>query len=90
MGPVAVSLTGWYGVGTALETLRRTVPEIGATWSRTRKECRFALCGGQRGNYLATTDESVWNPDAAMVEDLVLRERFLTRIRTEFRPSRRK
>ena len=37
---------------------------------------------------LATTDESVWELYAGMVEDPALRERFLDKIRAEFHRSR--
>ncbi|MBK8802434.1 MAG: phosphoenolpyruvate carboxylase [Fibrobacteres bacterium] len=81
-------LTGWYGVGTALETLRRDRPE---DWRHLVENLegmpllRYVVANVE--TTLATTDESVWNLYAAMVEDPVLRERFLTRIRTEFHKS---
>ncbi|MBK9579298.1 MAG: phosphoenolpyruvate carboxylase [Fibrobacterota bacterium] len=81
-------LTGWYGVGTALETLRKERP---ADWRHLAESLegmpllRYVVANVE--TTLATTDESVWSLYAGMVEDPALRERFLEKIRAEFRKS---
>ncbi|HNY30085.1 MAG TPA: phosphoenolpyruvate carboxylase [Fibrobacteria bacterium] len=82
-------LTGWYGVGTALETLRRERPD---DWRHLAESLegmpllRYVVANVE--TTLANTDESVWELYAGMVEDPDLRGKFLERIRQEYRKSR--
>lgn len=77
-------LTGWYGVGTALDTLRRREPEL---WEHLKTNWRtMPLASYVMNNVettLATTDHEVWRLYGTLVEDAGLRDRFLSGIRSE-------
>ncbi|HXP89372.1 MAG TPA: phosphoenolpyruvate carboxylase [Fibrobacteria bacterium] len=79
-------ITGWYGVGTALEKFRSERPD---EWLHLRTSLdgmpllRYVLANVE--TTIATADTEVWDLYATMVEDPALRERFLARLRAEFR-----
>ena len=77
-------LTGWYGVGTALETLRTTHPDL---WEHLRANWRsMPLAGYVVANVettLATTDREMWPLYGSLVGDEALRTRFLDEIGRE-------
>lgn len=78
-------ITGWFGVGSALEKLRKERPD---DWLHLRGSLdgmpllRYVLANVE--TTLATADEEVWGLYAGMVEDAGLRERFLAVFRDEF------
>jgi phosphoenolpyruvate carboxylase len=78
-------ITGWYGVGAALEKLRNERPD---DWLHLRTALggmpllRYVLANVE--TTIATVDLEVWDLYAAMVEDPATRERFVSRLRTEY------
>lgn len=77
-------LTGWYGVGTALQTLAKKEPDL---WEHLKVNWNsMPLVSYVVTNVettLATADPEVWPLYGSLVEDATLRERFLSNLRTE-------
>lgn len=78
-------LTGWYGVGTALQNLKDQKPEL---WAHLRSNWRtmplvsYVLTNVE--TTIATADTRVWDLYAALVDDPSLRDRFMGGIRGEY------
>jgi phosphoenolpyruvate carboxylase len=82
-------ITGWYGVGTALQRLKDERPDDWAhlrTALRGMPLLRYVLANVE--TTVATSDEGVWELYAGLVDDAELRARFLGRFRDEFRRTR--
>ncbi len=83
-------LPGWYGVGSGLETLARTKPEIFATIRanlRERPVLYYVLTNVETN--LASADLDIMAAYADLVPDAAVREKFFGRIKAEFEKTRR-
>ncbi|TVR47951.1 MAG: phosphoenolpyruvate carboxylase, partial [Planctomycetota bacterium] len=79
-------LTGWYGLGTALEQLEQEEPEhfqVVCEASRQWSFLRYVLMNAETS--LASVDLDIVADYAGLVEDVGVRERFLARITGEWR-----
>jgi len=82
-------LTGWFGVGTALRKLK---DGNAADWAHLKTQLRgmpllrYVLANVE--TTIATVDEEVWDLYAGLVDDSVLRDRFLSTLRHEFHETR--
>lgn len=79
-------LTGWYGLGSALEELEREEPEHFQVVCEAAREwsfLRYVLMNAETS--LASVDLDIVADYAGLVEDVSVRERFLSRITAEWR-----
>ena len=82
-----VYLSGWYGVGSALQSLRDSDREAFAVLCRTKRERTWLIWHYLVSNIatsLASADPEVMRRYAGLVEDAAVRERFLARLLEEY------
>ncbi len=80
-------LSGWYGVGTALEVLKAQTPEAFAVLATGKRNERWPPLHYMISNVataLMTADIGVMHAYAALVNDAAVRERFLKNILAEY------
>jgi phosphoenolpyruvate carboxylase len=83
-------LSGWYGAGSALETLRENDPDAFETvCDRAFSWPPLRYLVTNISTSLLTADPALMQDYAAMVEDDAVRERLLRRIRDEYERTRR-
>jgi len=90
-GQARFFLSGWFGVGTALEKLQMTAPEKFAQLKETMSQwapCHYLL--SNVATSLAATDLEIMQAYAQMVEDPALRDSFMTTIQSELIRTREK
>jgi phosphoenolpyruvate carboxylase len=89
-GQARFFLSGWYGVGTALETLSEEDPEA---FERIREHlftwAPLHYIVSNAATSIATSDPDVMREYADLVEDATVRERILEKILTEWDRTRR-
>jgi len=83
-------LSGWYGVGGALEDLRDTAPEdFDALCKEAFEWAPFRYMISSAASSVATADTQVMHMYAALVEDPEIRDRFMTLIEEEYHRTER-
>jgi phosphoenolpyruvate carboxylase len=83
-------LSGWFGVGLALERLKREEPDswkLLAHWARPWAPVHYLLTNVETMVYSASLE--IMEQYAALVGDSEVRERFMGQVRTEYLRTRR-
>jgi phosphoenolpyruvate carboxylase len=84
-------LSGWYGVGSALATLKADQPEAFADLAaaiRSRASAPLVYLFGNAATSILSGDEALMQAYAALVEDAALRQRVMAAILAEYHAAR--
>ncbi|MBU2515312.1 phosphoenolpyruvate carboxylase [bacterium] len=88
-GQARYNLTGWYGVGSALASLKNNFPELfGEMKQKIGKDSLIRYVLSNVDTSLAATDEDVMRLYASLVEDETIRREMLDDILEEFARTR--